>query len=484
MDETGRRPDRMLTYASGLAGGALALSAGLVTNAEALDGGSNVLRLMHRANYGFTPTDVASAERLGWSSYLESQLNHESLADPAMESMLAVFPTLQMDSKSIYSTFQETVSKELVGAKILRSVFSRRQLFERMVELWTDHFNINIQKGECQWLKTIDDRDVIRPHALGNFHDLLVATAKSPAMLTYLDNRTNSKHGPNENYARELLEIHTLGDASAFTQQDVKEVARCFTGWSVVGDPNSPDRGKFLYQSVWHDNGPKRVLGVDIPAGGGMQDGLAVLQILANHPATANAIAAKIGTFFYGPLPPRTFIRAISTAYSFSNGDIRQMLRVALSESWLPRANPMLKRPLQLFAGMLRAFQPKITSTSKVYAYLNNAGHLPFHWTAPDGFPNTFAYWSGHLTPRWDFGMALAANRIDGIDIPFSLLIKQNPTFSNVLLHINQRLFCGSMSAQLAENLQFFAGSQGVLTHRVVRDLFGLAASSPEYQFS
>lgn len=442
-----------------------------------------VLPLLLRATYGPTVSELASASSLGWDGYLQSQLNYGQLDDSAVESSLSRLTSLSASPFNIYSIYQATVARELIEAKILRAAFSRRQLYERMVEFWTDHFNIDIRKGECQWLKTIDDREVIRPHALGRFHDLLVATAFSPAMVTYLDNRLNLKQSPNENYARELMELHTIGDTNAFTQLDVKEVARCFTGWSVVGSASDPNRGQFIFQPYWHDQGPKRVLGIDIPANGGIQDGITVLEILSDHPATAKHLSTKLAKYFFGPNPPKTYIRAIQSAFQSSGGDIKTTLKTVFSSSQLLKAPPLLKRPFHLFVGQNRALQPKVSSTLSVQSALASAGHLPYHWGPPDGFPLTQEYWIGNLTPRWAFGMNLMANRVDGIDVPVAALVKQSRTLANTLYQIDARFLFGTMSRELKDRLTFYAGFANPLPDFTVRDLFGLTMASPEYQY-
>ena len=192
----------------------------------------------------------------------------------------------------------------LIGAlrqsAILRAVYSRRQLQERMVEFWSDHFNIYAFKGQGPQFKVVDDHETIRAHALGKFRDLLGASARSAAMLGYLDNTSNRKGVPNENYARELMELHTLGVHGGYTQRDVKEVARCLTGWTTEKHWH---RGRFLFDPDAHDNGAKQVLGLTIAPGGGVTDGERVLDMLAGHPSTARHLARKLCVHFLGDAP-------------------------------------------------------------------------------------------------------------------------------------------------------------------------------------
>ncbi len=221
---------------------------------------------------------------------------------------------------------------------MLRAVYSNRQLEEQLDDFWFNHFNVFADKGADRYLVTEYERDAIRPHVLGKFRDLLEATAKSPAMLFYLDNwqsvgpnapqprgqGNKAKRGLNENYGRELMELHTLGVDGGYTQKDVTEVARCFTGWTI----NQPQRGgKFVFNPRLHDNGEKVVLGVTIPAGGGESDGEKVLDILAHHPATAHFISKKLAMRFVADDPPAALVDRMAETFLKTDGDIRQVMR-------------------------------------------------------------------------------------------------------------------------------------------------------------
>jgi uncharacterized protein (DUF1800 family) len=229
------------------------------------------------------------------------------------------------------------VISELQGSRLLRAVYSRRQLHKSMVDFWTNHFNVFAGKGAHCWLVTAYDRDTIRPHASGRFSDLLLATARSPATLFYLDNwlsvgpksaasglRHGLRRGLNENYARELLELHTLGVGGGYTQKDVEEVARCFTGWTI-----SQLRGDaaFRFDPGAHDPGPKTVLGIRIPAGNGYEDGVKVIDILARHPSTARFVASKLLRRFVADVPPPALVERVATSFKESDGDIKRTLR-------------------------------------------------------------------------------------------------------------------------------------------------------------
>ena len=221
------------------------------------------LRLARRITMGLTQSDAQAAVKLGYKGYLEKQLNAPASDDAELEKHIAqTYPALSMTYPQIRDFVDNgkgDAQKQLFEATVLRSATSHRQLLQRMVEFWTDHFNIDIEK--VHEIKILDDREVIRPNALGKFPALLAASGKSPAMLDYLDNASSRKEHPNQNYARELMELHTLGVDGGYTQQDVVEVARCFTGWTRNYDPKSPDRGKFVFNPKWHDDGEKNGFG-------------------------------------------------------------------------------------------------------------------------------------------------------------------------------------------------------------------------------
>ena len=369
--------------------------------------------LVDRATFGRNLEELALVAQLGYEGYLEYQLDYETIDDSAVEAKLGRFPTLNMTTKQIFDRVargQNDAVEHLVSATILRSAYSKRQLYQKMVEFWTDHFNIYVEKEGQNFVKPVDDREVIRKHALGNFRDLLSASAHSPAMLAYLDNATSAKEAPNENYARELEELHTIG-VDNFTQQDVKEVARCFTGWSINLNIFSQNLGTFQYRGILHDNGPKTVLGNEIPAGGGMQDGEIVLDILTSDPniapLTARFLAGKMAKYFWGEHPPEGMIADIANAYLSTNGDIRAMVRAALNRDWITDAPPKLKRPYHLVMSSLRGIDTEIKNFLGVRIALYIMGHHPFEWPAPNGYPDSDIYWSGLLLPRWRYGALL-----------------------------------------------------------------------------
>jgi uncharacterized protein (DUF1800 family) len=309
-------------------------------------------RLVQRVTFGATLTDMARIGQVGYLAYLVEQLDYEKIDDSWLEDILREnLPTLSMSAGEIYHGFPERIDIpifELLIARVYRAIYSPRQLFEVMVEFWSDHFNIDLFGDTGYFLKLVDDRDVIRRHAMGKFSDLLKASAHSPAMLAYLTNDSNYKDHPNENYARELMELHTLGADNGYTQEDVRQVARCFTGWAYEWE--GPGLGAFRFYPEAHDDGEKVVLGQVIPAGGGIGDGERVLDILARHPNTAWFVARKLLRFFWGYEPPAQYVAQVAGVYLRSGGDVRSMLRVILKRKWMETATPKLKRPFHLIA--------------------------------------------------------------------------------------------------------------------------------------
>ncbi len=308
--------------------------------------------LVNRITFGSTAEELALAESLGYEGYLEHHLDYTAIDDSALDARLAAYPTLTMEPWELVPVPAGEARNALIEACVLRSVFSKRQLFERMVEFWTDHFNIDIRNGNDQWLKTVDDREVVRAHALGSFPEMLSASAHSPAMLVYLDNNTNLAGNPNENYARELMELHTMGVDGGFTQRTVEEVARCFTGWTTYGKSTNPESlaWSFRYRANRHDDNAKVLLGQRIRAGGGINDGLTVLDILATHPSTARFIARKLSSWFWGYDPPDGLVDSVASTYTVTGGDIKAMLRTLFMSGDAMTAPPKYKRPLHLVA--------------------------------------------------------------------------------------------------------------------------------------
>jgi uncharacterized protein (DUF1800 family) len=417
----------------------------------------DVSHVLNRLTFGARPGDYARVAAMGAQAFIDEQIasskirdtlcerviRHEfdSLADPESrlfprkgddkDPLVTLFPAMKDRGARVgdlYEMKEKVLLNDLTRSTILRAVLSERQLFEVMVQFWTDHFNIDPSKGECRWLKAADDRDVIRAHALGNFRDMVRASAVSPAMLWYLDGRENRRRSidekPNENYARELMELHTLGVHGGYTQQDVMEVARCLTGWTCRSKKKF-FKGRVEFQAADHDDGPKRVLGVDIPGGLGARDLDRVLEIVTAHPSCAQYIAWKLCRRFISDDPPRAAVDATARAFATSKGDIPSTLRAlfASSEFWAKETRAAkFKRPFHFVVSALRAANAETTASNELTEYLRRLGHAPFRYPTPDGYPEEAAHWKSTLLWRWNFAAALAENRINGTHIDLNEL--------------------------------------------------------------
>jgi uncharacterized protein (DUF1800 family) len=330
--------------------------------------------------------------KLGRKAWLDRQLDPESIDDGWAEARTRHFEALNVwPLGELLEYNARELLDQMTRAKILRAVHSRRQLQEVMVDFWTDHFNIDPSKGDSKWLKPADDKTVIRAHAFGKFRDLVKASALSPSMLWYLDGRVNrratEKEKPNENYARELLELHTLGVDGGYTQQDVMEVARCLTGWTVRARENTRFAvGKVSFRADLHDDGPKTLLGVTIPAGLGEGDLDQVLDIVCQHPATAQYLAGKLCRRFIADTPPASAVTNVAQAFTDSSGDIRHTLRTLFdSPEFLTARGGKVKRPFHFVISTLRATAARTDAGPALQDYLLRMGHAPFQYPTPDG---------------------------------------------------------------------------------------------------
>jgi uncharacterized protein (DUF1800 family) len=324
---------------------------------------------------------------------------------------------------------QQVVARDLREGKLLRAIYSSRQLQEILTDFWFNHFNVYLDKGADHYLVTEYERDVIRPRVLGKFRDLLAATAKSPAMLFYLDNWQSAapagpaagpaRRGLNENYGRELLELHTLGVDGGYTQKDVTEMARCFTGWTI----RQPERGGgFQFNPRMHDNGEKVVLGTTIPAGGGMNDGERALDLLARHPSTARFISRQLAQRFVADDPPPTLVDRMARTFLKSDGDLLEVMKTMLGskEFWSMGAyRSKVKSPLELVASAVRAVNGDVEYATGLANQVGQLGEPLYGKQEPTGYSNSSGQWlnSAALLGRWNFALQLAQNRVPGVKV-------------------------------------------------------------------
>jgi uncharacterized protein (DUF1800 family) len=461
--------------------------------------GDPVWRVLNRMAYGPRPGDVERVRAMGVKAYIREQLHPEAIEERwAAWMRLLPMDTLDMDAADAEdwetSNYPEVgkgqAAMELQQACLLRAVYSARQLQEVMVEFWTDHFNVSQLKAECSWLKTVDDR-LIRKHALGRFRDLVAASARSPAMLFYLDNDKNRKRdpatgaGPNENYARELLELHTLGVDGGYTLTDIQEVARCLTGWSYKkGFQAWP--GDFIFHEDQHDRGPKRVLGVPIPAGRGIRDGEQVIDIVCRHPSTARFIARKLCRRFVADQGPEPLIARLAEVFLKTDGDMRQVLSALFhSEEFLHGSARKFKRPFDYTVSALRALNADTTGAA-VLPYLEKMGQLPYKWTMPDGYPDRVQAWTPSLLARWNFALDLAQGKIPDTSVEPRALA--SATGAKEPLQVCKMLSRAVLGETLPhEHLQSLAAlarkSGGTASAQVVQQWLVLLLASPQFQW-
>jgi uncharacterized protein (DUF1800 family) len=404
--------------------------------------------VVSRITFGPRPGDAEAVRKIGIPEFLEQQLNPERIPDTAVDEQLASIPSIHMNIVEIFRSYpvrrQPTnlfqmaprarlgvnsprqLLDELQAQKIIRAVHSERQLQEVMTDFWFNHFNIFWGKGADRWLTTDFEMNAIRPHAMGKFRDLLLATAKSPAMLFYLDNfRSTSLRGINENYARELMELHTMGVNGGYTQKDVQEVARAFTGWSI-------DRprvtGQFIFRPRIHDTGEKVVLGTKINAGG-IKDGEMVIDVLARHPSTAKFIAAKLVTRFVSDDPPAPLVDRVADVYRKTDGDIREMLRAIFTspDFFSPEAmNAKMKSPFELAVSAIRSLGGTTDGSRGLAQMISRMGEPLYQYQPPTGFPDRASQWTstGSMLERLNFAIALTENRIPGTTVQLDLPAK------------------------------------------------------------
>ncbi len=415
--------------------------------------GNPIITTLNRTAFGPRPGDFERVQKIGVDAYIEEQLAPEKIDDTPLEQWLdKAYPTLKMNVATLLENYQQgapvapveralraqrlgelglkppqvngpnEVALDLQEAAIMRAIFSKRQLFETLVDHWSNHFSIFIGKNNVRWLKTIDDREVIRKNALGKFGDLLLASAQSPAMLEYLDNHLNVKGTPNENYAREIMELHTLGVDGGYTQKDVQELARAFTGWSIrpakrraLGSMDFTDAGTFVFNANQHDQGAKTILGVNLPANGGVNDALKLIDVLANHPSTAKFVTRRLIVRYVSDTPPTDLWARATSTFTQTKGDIRAVLAVILhSEEFKNSFAQKIKRPFEVVTSMARAVDLQLDDARAVNQGLRAMGQGLFMLVTPDGYPDIATSWinTGALLARWNLALTVASGRV------------------------------------------------------------------------
>jgi uncharacterized protein (DUF1800 family) len=383
--------------------------------------------------------------------------------------------------------FREHLER-LATAELTRDILSQRQLEAVMTDFWANHFNVFASKGYVRLFEGDYLERAIRPNALGKFPDLLLATARHPAMLMYLDNDESRREvsggrrrrGLNENYARELLELHTLGVDGGYTQADVQNVARILTGWSV-------SRGSgYHYQFVRraHDRDAKVVMGVEFPAGEGEAEGVKMLGLLARHPSTARHIARRLCARFVEDMPPPGCVNAASAAYRESDGDIRHVLRAIIDEPsfWAARGRK-LKTPLELVASSARALSAMPDGSLALSKTLDRLGEPLLRERVPTGYPDTEPEWasSGGMLVRLSFASDLASNRVPGLEVRWAEQAPASLPLNELIARLGQQLIGAEPGAQTLAIVREEAGTIEDPEQRRAA-VVALLLGSPEFQ--
>lgn len=560
-----------------------------------------IVHVLNRLGFGPRPGDVARVKALGIHRYIALQLTPEKIDDTGIEAKLSAFTLLSAPAEQLTRSYYEGIknrqklrqlqeaarrkrsaamggddtmpmgtagsaamtpelqaqmrrilqqerngiagaARQLQMAKIARAVESERQLQEVLVDFWTNHFNVDIRKGPSRVFKIVDDREVIRPHVLGRFRDLLGASAKSPAMLFYLDNAQSQvpqpvnprlaaalrrrgglagsvapapgqrlRGGINENYAREIMELHTLGVDGGYTQKDVQEVARCLTGWGI-----DRLRGTFQFSPRRHDNGEKRVLGQRIPAGGGIRDGELVLDILASHPSTAKHVSRKLCQRLVADEPPRALVERCAAVWVKTEGDLRAVVRtIVTSNEFFSRAayRQKIKSPFELAVSAVRALGGTIDLSPEPVrnaamrsgrmngayrALLGQAltgqiatmGQPLYQHQAPTGYPEDSRKWvsAGALISRLNFTLNLTNRRVPGVDHDdLSAVFSSRSEPRALVTALADRLLHGDVSPSTRATLLKQATEAGNSGGEgggaaAVRRITALVLGSPEFQ--
>ena len=453
------------------------------------------LHALNSLGFGPVPNGVRDVLVSGLQRHLDEQL--DPIPDPDLDGRLRGLRTIGYPISQVLAgdtNLLGTVFEEFTTARLVRAVHSRNQLEEVLVDFWFNHFNVNMNAATVHFYFMAYERDAIRPRVLGRFRDLLGAVAKHAAMLFYLDNYVNAAtkrdangglvQGVNENYGRELLELHTVGVGSGYTQQHVYDAARCFTGWGIEGLLTN---GNFLFRPQNHDTGAKTVLGLNLPAGGGQDDGEKLLDYLAVHPATAVSISKRLAERFVADKPPQTIVDKMAATFMRSGGEIRDVLRTMIGapEFWASVMEPVKPRtPFEFTIAALRASGAEVTSGRGIASALAAMGVPLYECIPPNGYSNRGHDWlnaSSHLN-RVNFAFDLATNAVAGAAVDARAIVRgasgdpDNPR--SVASSLGESLFGRTLSKPALEVIS----NLGATGPSVAARGLALVLASPEMQ--
>ncbi|HXO62167.1 MAG TPA: DUF1800 domain-containing protein [Candidatus Acidoferrales bacterium] len=551
-----------------------------------------ILHAMNRLAYGPRPGDLERVRQMGLARWIDQQLAPNSIDDKAVNARLENLPTLSMSSAQLIQEYPppkqaaiqaakgadtavnsnpqlanvgaaanlttpgagernalsgpdpnavprviaddskkpQRVIEELAMAKVTRAIYSERQLQQVLDDFWFNHFNVYAAKGEDKWYLNSYERDVIQPHTLGKFKDLVTATAESPAMLFYLDNflsadpnaaqrqaalramrqnrgRRGRPPGPqlpqgqqakkntrglNENYGRELMELHTLGVEGGYSQKDVTELARCFTGWTIDKPRLNPE---FKFDEKLHDPDQKIVLHKKIHAGG-MKDGEQAIELLARHPSTAKFISTKLARRFVSDNPPPSLVARMAKTFQSSDGDIRAVMHTMIysPEFWSRESyHAKIKTPFELVISAVRALGTDVDTAMPLVQWVGRIGEPLYQCQPPTGYADTAEAWvnTGALLNRLNFSLTLAGNKVRGARSDVGSLLGVDATEPKVALERALQIFLGGQASPTTLNtLQKQLDSPQVLQAKLddpvkkvdLGVVTGLVLGAPEFQ--
>ncbi len=509
----------------------------------------SALHALHRLAYGPRPGEVDAVAAGGVMNWIDHQLSPDQLDDRLVAERATTFRILHYDPGDLARLYavaskerrarqqggqEQQMDGRLAGEveqlAVVRAALSRRQLYEVMVDFWANHFNVFLGKGADRVLAPSYIEETLRPRAFGKFADLLIAVARSPAMLFYLDNwesvapgstppaltrprlrarpwfgrgryvpefsrepaQTDSQRqralermpkGINENYARELLELHTLGVDGGYTQQDVIEVARIFTGWSIKRPQQG---GGFEFHDWAHDYGEKTVLGVRFPAGHGMDEGVRLVKLLASLPATMHHVSRKLCQRFVNDEPPDGCVDDAVAAWKRSSGDMREVVRAIVRgpDFWAPEnIRAKVKTPLEFVVSAVRAVAGDPDTTPRLAQVVARLGQPLYHHVAPDGYPERGEAWvnSGGLLDRMNVAVALAAGRLPGVTVALDAVAPATADAEQLIAALNDGILGGTMSGNTRRVIrEQLADAPDPVAARALA--VGLTLGGPEFQ--
>ena len=518
-----------------------------------------VLQALNRLGYGPRPGDLDRIKAMGLEKWIDRQLHPDSIDDSALEIRMATLPAVSMSARGLLATYpqpdaaakrmgvsvedyrkrvdqlahppvgsgidpqmsilpQEVVT-EMQQAKVMRALYSERQLQQQLTDFWLNHFNVFVNKDLDLWLLEPYERDIVAPRVLGSFRELLGATAQSPAMLFYLDNYLSAdpnafdrlrhmpaaqrapagappvggKRGLNENYGRELMELHTLGVDGGYTQQDVVEVARAFTGWTIRAPRENPE---FYFDDRLHDPDPKRVLGKKIKAGG-IKDGEQVLDLLSKNPHTAHHVALQMALRFVSDTPPPALVDRMAQTFRKSHGDLRAVMRAMIysPEFWSRETyRAKVKTPFELVVSAARALGANVGDSAALVNWVTRIGEPLYQCQPPTGYADRASAWvnSGSLLNRMNYAITLASNQVRGASVFLPDLLGPDAVSDpyQALDHAESRFLAGQLSDTTRATLERESADTSVMQRRGPAGqkqvnlglISGLVLGSPEFQ--